>query len=129
MHWPGGVLGVPSAGAAFGGNLKPSWSPPRVGTARIMAWGRVVDLLEDSESNHCGRWTHDAALHHRRGGGQPGQCLVAIAWQQQALKVAAEAAALGQARGQGVEPLGVVLQRAGRRRARTAGCSLVAVGS
>jgi hypothetical protein len=27
---------------------------------RIMAWARVVDLLvvlEDSESNHCGRWT------------------------------------------------------------------------
>jgi hypothetical protein len=35
--------------------------------------------------------------HHRFGAGQPGQGLVAIPWQQQALQVVAETAALGQA--------------------------------
>ena len=59
----------------------------------------------------------------RLGTGQPGQGLVAIPRQQQALQVVAKAAALGQAREQGVEPLGVVLQRAGCRGARTAGSS------
>jgi hypothetical protein len=44
----------------------------------------------------------------RLGPGQPGQGLVAVAGQQQALQVVAEAAALGQAREQGVEPLGVL---------------------
>jgi hypothetical protein len=48
----------------------------------------------------------------RLGAGQPGQGLVAVAWQQQALQVVAEAAALGQAREEQVEPLGVGLQRA-----------------
>src|SRR5512133_2006056 len=49
----------------------------------------------------------------RLGAGQGGQGLVAIPGQQQALQVAAQAAALGQAREQRVEPLGVVLQGAG----------------
>ena len=57
----------------------------------------------------------------RLGPGQPGQGLVAIAGQQQPLQVVTEATALGQAREQGVEPLGVVLQRARRGRARSAG--------
>ena len=56
----------------------------------------------------------------RLGPSQPGQGLVAITGQQQALQVVTEAAALGQAREQGVEPLGVVLKRTGRRWARTA---------
>jgi hypothetical protein len=48
------------------------------------------------------------------GAGQPSQRLVAIARQQQPLQVLAQAAALRQARRQRVEPLGVVLERAGR---------------
>jgi len=59
--------------------------------------------------------------HHGFGAGQPGQGLVAVPGQQQALQVVTEPAALGQAREQGVKPLGVVLQRAGRGWARTAG--------
>src|SRR4029453_5369582 len=59
--------------------------------------------------------------------GQPGQGLVAILWQQQPLEVLTEPAALGQAREQGVEPLGVVLQRARRWRTRTAGAHLRAL--
>jgi hypothetical protein len=59
--------------------------------------------------------------HHGFGAGQPGQGLVAVAGQQQALQVVTEPAALGQAREQGVKPLGVVLERAGRGWARTAG--------
>src|SRR5215207_8932756 len=57
----------------------------------------------------------------RLGPGQPGQGLVAIPWQQQALQIVTQAAALGQAREQGVEALGVVLKWTGRGRARTAG--------
>jgi hypothetical protein len=57
----------------------------------------------------------------RLGPGQPGQRLVAIAGQQQALEIFAEATALGQARPQSIELLGVGLQRARRGRARAAG--------
>ena len=49
----------------------------------------------------------------RLGPGQPGQGLVAIARQQQALQVVAEAATPSQAREHRIEPLGVVLERAG----------------
>jgi pimeloyl-ACP methyl ester carboxylesterase len=49
----------------------------------------------------------------RLGAGQSGQGLVAVSWQQQALQVVPQAAALRQAREQGVELAGVVLQRAG----------------
>src|SRR5512132_2393431 len=56
----------------------------------------------------------------RLGAGQPGQRLVAVAWQQQALQVVAEAAPLGQAREEHVELLGVGLQRARRGRTGTA---------
>jgi len=49
----------------------------------------------------------------RLGVGQGGQGLVAVAWQQQALQVVAQAAALRQACEQGVEPSRVGLQRAG----------------
>jgi hypothetical protein len=59
--------------------------------------------------------------HHRLGAGQPGQGLVAIPWQQQALQVVAETAALRQAPKQRIKPGSVVLQRAGGRRARTSG--------
>ena len=66
----------------------------------------------------------------RLGPGQPGQRLIAIAGQQQALQVVAEAAALGQAGEQEVEPLRVGLQRAGRgwqgRRALIGGSGLLA---
>jgi hypothetical protein len=58
---------------------------------------------------------------NRRSAGQPGQGLVAIMGQQQALQVVTQAAALGQAREQDVELLGVVLQRTGRGRAGAAG--------
>src|SRR4029453_15046514 len=44
----------------------------------------------------------------RLGPGQPSQGLVAVAGQQQPLQVVTQATALGQAREQGVEPLGVV---------------------
>src|SRR5215208_6873951 len=57
----------------------------------------------------------------RLGAGQPGQRLVTIAGQQQALEVVTQAAALGQAREQPVELLGVVLQWTGRGRAGAAG--------
>ena len=56
----------------------------------------------------------------RLGTGQPGQGLVAITREQQALQVVAEAAALGQAAKQAIKLGGVVLQRAGRGRTRTA---------
>ncbi len=56
----------------------------------------------------------------RLGPGQPGQGLVAIPWQQQALQVVADAATLGQAREHRIEPLGIVLQRAGCWRAGAA---------
>jgi hypothetical protein len=59
----------------------------------------------------------------RLGVGQPGQGLVAVAGQQQAMQVVAEAAALGQAREQGVEPLGVGLQRARRGAGKLGGQS------
>src|SRR6266545_2685907 len=49
----------------------------------------------------------------RLGVGQGGQGLVAIAGQQQALQVVAQAAPLGQRAPQRVEPGGVVLQGAG----------------
>jgi hypothetical protein len=49
----------------------------------------------------------------RLGTGQPGQGLVPIPWQQQALQIVTEATALGQAREQSVEPLGVGLERPG----------------
>jgi hypothetical protein len=51
--------------------------------------------------------------NHRLGAGQRGQGLVSVAGQQQALQVGAEAVALRQRGEQGVEPGGVVLQRAG----------------
>jgi hypothetical protein len=57
----------------------------------------------------------------RFGAGEPGQGLVAVPRQEQALQVVAEAAALGQAREQGVELLSVVLKWTGGRRAGTAG--------
>jgi hypothetical protein len=57
----------------------------------------------------------------RLGVGQRGQGLVAVAGQQQALQVVAQAAALRQARKQRVEVLGVVLQRAGSGWAGAAG--------
>src|SRR5215211_843729 len=53
--------------------------------------------------------------------GQPGQGLVAIPWQQQAVQIVTQAAALGQTREQGVESLGVSLQRTRRGRAAAAG--------
>jgi hypothetical protein len=71
----------------------------------IKAWGWVVDLLVV-----LGRLREQPlrpldltmlCTHHRLGGGQPGQRLVAIAWQQQALRAAAEAAALGQVENKG----------------------------
>jgi hypothetical protein len=49
----------------------------------------------------------------RFGAGQGGQGLVAVAWQQQALQVGAQAAALRQRAKQRIELGGVVLQRAG----------------
>jgi hypothetical protein len=49
----------------------------------------------------------------RLGARQRGQRLVAVARQQQALQVGAQAAALRQPGEQGIEPDGVVLQRAG----------------
>ena len=58
---------------------------------------------------------------HRLSAGQPGQGLVAIPWQQQPLQLVTQAAALGQAREQDVQALGVVLKWTGRGRARTAG--------
>src|SRR5215218_10987228 len=56
----------------------------------------------------------------RLGAGQPGQGLVAIPREQQALQVVTEAAALGQAAKQAIKRGGVVLQRARRGWTRTA---------
>jgi hypothetical protein len=57
----------------------------------------------------------------RLGPGQPGQGLVPIAWQQQALQVVTQAAALGHACQQRVELGGLALQWARRGLAQTTG--------
>ena len=123
--------------------LQPRWrcrslrSPVSSTTSTPPSWGAVAG----SSHNNCTRWSLtccgvpgrlreeplqplDLAVlgpGDRLGPGQPGQGLVAIARQQQAVQIVTQTAALSQAREQDVEPLRIGLQRAGRGWARTAG--------
>ena len=99
-------------------------SNPLSSTLGLDEHGRAQQLaVTSSASDRAIALTWQMAPWRSIGPGQPGQGLVAVAGQQQALEVVAEATALGQARPQGVELLGVVLQRAGCGRARAAGQS------
>src|SRR5215204_2312155 len=83
-------------------------SPVSSMTSTPWSWGRVAGSAS-SNSRRC--------TDQRLGAGQRGQGRVAVAGQQQALQVGAQAAALRQRAKQRVELGGVVLQGAGGGRA------------
>ncbi len=119
----GGAAVLAVAGVVDHQHPPPVWRGRRVGLEQpdpLLVDGLVVPgRLRQEPLQPLGLAVLGA--HDWFGVGQGGQGLVAVSWQQQALQVVTQAAALRQAQKQRVEPGRVVLQRAGGGWAGAAG--------